>query len=80
MVVNARESLGIGQSGNGNEGRHLDDVEDDGDGAAEDGSGDDGGGSYDEPGEGTESDESKDTRSVAKQKPRILPKTPGHPA
>jgi len=76
IMVGARESLEIGQSGNGNERRLLDDVLDDEDGAAGDGSGDDGGGSDDEP----EEDGSKDTRSVAKQKPRILPKTPGHPA
>ena len=69
------ESWGIGRGGGGNERRLLDGVLHDEDDAVGDGSGDDGGGNDDEQ-RGTESDESKVTGSVAKPKPRILPKTP----
>jgi hypothetical protein len=65
----------MNQGGGGNERRLLDNVLHDGDDAVGDGSGNDGGGSGDEQ-QGTESDESKDTRSVAKPKLGILPMTP----
>lgn len=64
------------KAGDANERIFLGDVLHDEDDAVGDSSDDDDGGGCGDEQEGTVSDESKDTGSVAKPKPRILPKTP----
>lgn len=70
---------GIDRGGGANEGRLLDDVLHDEDGAVGDGNGNDGGGCDDEQ-EGTESDESKEHGQHCTTETQNSPKDPGDPA